>query len=1132
MVENKDDITSKIPNQNSLGDIINQFIAVKALNTMMDVVIKSDAFAEIHNIGKGDIILYTDISKMFLENFIYIQEKMSKIKKSSLTNLINSSESISKLLTSILDTMNSFVEKTDNLELLQERFELFRQTVEVVGNSINGITDIFKNIFSSISSIFALATLTGVLAAVANKTGAWDNIKQGIIGAQEVLKTVAGNNDLDRLKEIGYNLISSAHAQATGKGGIGTGSKGDKVKLMLGVITTFRKIFIQAIITGALAKKANDRKVWKDIKAGIREVNKIGELAGEESIFSVLQDKLLGINEIALAEFNRDFMKTLNEVFLVSIVTGISARIANNLKVWKDIKKATKQVHEIYLILFPLVSSLALFKAIDIDPVEAFGSITKIFMLLPVVFGSMVIAGLFAKPLKNLWKPLLIGIGILTLVALAIGGLTYIISMLEQLSGGNIAVTFLKLTLVVSLLAPIFVMLSLAALLALPLKILWKPLLIGIAVLTAVVIGLGAIGVIMEKASVLSGIAKLNLALLLLGIAFVQLILISVLVVLSALSWPLVLLGIAVLGLISLSLLLIIVPKTVIKNIARLDLALLGLVVAFGLLVVLDFIMSMISVKSMIMNILGIIAIMGMIALLFVAMLFMTPILLLASISVIVSISIVGMILLIAGALKLLEFIKLDKDKIRENIDIIVTVINDVLGIFKESEANKDNIPKIDEDTWKVDKLLAIMTAIPLLAGAFIAISFIILISLELLILQFISIDRDKVLNNVAIVMDTITAMLDRLFQKPKQMEIGEEDSAKSKIGKLLFNNLNTNLSRFNAVVDMMLAVPMLLAAVVAVGLVLITAKLLQSLAKIEFTANDEQIIHNNIDTILRTINYLNNAISAPYKNTFKKEKDDNWVVKGLKSLGNKVFSGVGRFKDLVEALSNTGTLAVAALNIGLVKVLAENLKTIQDVELDETVIRGKVDNIMLICKSINERLNSTDIDGIDSEKVDLFGRHVGNIKDFIGSINKVNDKKTEAFVKVLDKANSIDTDKIKSVRDMFEQMARFSESIQGDFEKLADVLSEKLVDILDKLNTTIENVQGIPATGAASPAIATSAASPATATGAEVKTDKPEKPNQAIERLIGYVDGIEDALEKLNQSVNSYHRTGIKTTI
>ena len=1126
----KEDKFSQIPNQNSLGDIINQIAAVKALNTMMSVVFKSDVFMEIHNINKLDVILYTEISKLFLENFLYIQEEMVKIKKVKLKNPTENIEPINKLLLSILDTMNSFVEKTNNLDLLQERFERFNQVMEVVKGAIDGITDTFKNIFSTLKSIFGEAIIAGGLAIIANKTGSWANIVLGIQGANQVLASISGNSDLARLKTIGYNLISSAHAQFTGRGGIGTGGIGEKVSMMLMVIKMFRSIFFQAILTGLAAQDVNDGKYWKAIKAGIREVNAIGALAGEESIKSVLLDKALGINEIALAEFNRDFMIALKEVFeesvttgifakianqlkvwkdikkgvkevnaigelsgeesvksvlldkalgineialaefnrdfmialkgvfIASITTGIFAKIANQLKVWKDIKKATKQVHEIYLILLPLVSSLALFKVIGIDPGEAFSPIAKIFMLLPVVFGSMVIAGIFAKPIENLWKPLLIGILVLSGIALAICSLTFVLNILEKISGGNTVIAFLKLTLIISLLPPIFILLSIIGLLAMPLQLLWKPLLIGIGVLAAIALGLGLISIIMEEGSILTGFAKFNLALLLLGVAFVQLVLISVLVVLSVMSWPIVLLGIAVLGLISLALMLIIVPESTPMKILRLNLALLGLIVAMGLLLVLDYVINMIAIKELIYNIFGIIGIMGTITLLFIALLIMSPLLLVASISVVIVLSIIVMILLIAGSLKLLELIEIDENKVYKNIKLIKNVINEILGIFHDDSENKEEIPKIDTELWKVDKLLSIMLAIPLLAGSFIAISFIILISLELMILQFIPLDHDAIIANLDVVLNTISDILNKLFQKPKQLDIKEEDSVGTKIGKFLFNGMNTSFSKFSAISNMILAIPMLLAAVIVVGLVLITAKMLKSLAEMQFGEDDVAAINNNINTILKTIDYLNNAISAPYKK-FEKKEEDNSFVKGLKSLGNKIFSGIGKISDLAESLGNAPLLASAMLNVGLIKVIAENLKTIQDTELDSATIEGRVTNLLGICKTINTKLNSADIDGITPEKVELFTSYVKNIQDFIGGINKISDKKVDAFVKVVDKANSIDTNKIKSVRDMFEQMARFSESIHGDFDKLADVLSEKLVDILQKLHITLEGL-------------------------------------------------------------------------
>jgi hypothetical protein len=68
----------------------------------------------------------------------------------------------------------------------------------------------------------------------------------------------------------------------------------------------------------------------------------------------------------------------------------------------------------------------------------------------------------------------------------------------------------------------------------------------------------------------------------------------------------------------------------------------------------------------------------------------------------------------------------------------------------------------------------------------------------------------------------------------------------------------------------------------------------------------------------------------------------------------------------------------------------------------------------------------------------------------------------TDNFVRFVDRANSIDVEKIKTVRDLFKEMTGFSKSIRGDLGKLADILSEKLVDVLEKLNDTIKEINNI----------------------------------------------------------------------
>lgn len=83
-------------------------------------------------------------------------------------------------------------------------------------------------------------------------------------------------------------------------------------------------------------------------------------------------------------------------------------------------------------------------------------------------------------------------------------------------------------------------------------------------------------------------------------------------------------------------------------------------------------------------------------------------------------------------------------------------------------------------------------------------------------------------------------------------------------------------------------------------------------------------------------------------------------------------------------------------------------------------------------------------------------------VEDFADIKSVDLEKNTNSFVKIIDKANSIDINKIKSVRDLFEEMTAFSKSINGNFEKLADVLSEKLVDVLAKLNDSFNELSKI----------------------------------------------------------------------
>ena len=100
----------------------------------------------------------------------------------------------------------------------------------------------------------------------------------------------------------------------------------------------------------------------------------------------------------------------------------------------------------------------------------------------------------------------------------------------------------------------------------------------------------------------------------------------------------------------------------------------------------------------------------------------------------------------------------------------------------------------------------------------------------------------------------------------------------------------------------------------------------------------------------------------------------------------------------------------------------------------------------------------------------------------------------------------------------MFEKMAKFSESIKGDFNALADVLSDKLVDVLNKLHTAIGDLSK---TDAATPAVAQQAKQQAV----ETKETKQKIDTKALQNIGSAIDEvISISLSIFNFRFSSFH--------
>lgn len=231
-------------------------------------------------------------------------------------------------------------------------------------------------------------------------------------------------------------------------------------------------------------------------------------------------------------------------------------------------------------------------------------------------------------------------------------------------------------------------------------------------------------------------------------------------------------------------------------------------------------------------------------------------------------------------------------------------------------------------------------------------------------------------------------------------------------------------------------------------------------------TLNDMGVIaRKNFETIMGSISGINELVDAVIKIGSSDKITDSTkanltgmlkdmllavgseeLTKTLNDLSKKARNN---FESIMGSISGINNLVDAVVKIGS----ADKNTTINDgIANLKTVIN---DYAGIFTKDNN----NSNLNKIDDDLVDKFD----DLFSIQEKINKIDSKKVSdtnnSFIKFIDKANSIDTNKIQTVKDMFAEMTELSKSLKGNFDKLADVLSDKLVVVLEKLQETISGI-------------------------------------------------------------------------
>lgn len=291
----------------------------------------------------------------------------------------------------------------------------------------------------------------------------------------------------------------------------------------------------------------------------------------------------------------------------------------------------------------------------------------------------------------------------------------------------------------------------------------------------------------------------------------------------------------------------------------------------------------------------------------------------------------------------------------------------------------------------------------------------------------------------------------------------------------------------------------------------------LMSIQKLKLDKDVRESIESKIGQMFTFISYLSGKISD-----FMKPSEDATV-----NVSNK---------DIKKANKKLSKVEAVMLSL---KSITDSLKGIGEIKIgsitDKKSLAGKAnDNIANVFGATNSLMNTVKAKIEDLEDVDDledFAEEmtpvIACIKDLtsqfsgFANINSTQlDKNINSFSGFIDKVNTIDVEKAQKTTQLFKQMSRFSESIKGDFDKLAEALTEKMLPVLEELKDIMDKVPEKLDTGFANTSASISAVNaPATFenVAAQLNRENPDKDKGFIEKLLD-----KRMAEKAQQEANS----------
>ena len=233
-------------------------------------------------------------------------------------------------------------------------------------------------------------------------------------------------------------------------------------------------------------------------------------------------------------------------------------------------------------------------------------------------------------------------------------------------------------------------------------------------------------------------------------------------------------------------------------------------------------------------------------------------------------------------------------------------------------------------------------------------------------------------------------------------------------------------------------------------------------------------------------------------------EKAYNFDEEQIQTGINKIQSILCGYTTMLYSLFNENSHLDVQMVPGLFGTQIPSFKKVIDSAalidikaIEDSVAKlNSVEKTLKPFKNIVETINNIKVP--ETEETNTKNTPLVLLQDYVkavGAVEKFNEGKVKRNVdnltKFIDKSNSINVDKIKTVTEMFGKIAEFSATIDGNFEKLAEVLNDKVADTLDDIATSLKVIRENPNS--------TRTAAPTPVGKSEVENNTPQ-PQQTVD--------------------------------